>query len=208
MADFIDEVKQEMEYEKYQQFFINNGGKLITLAVIIVVATAAYTIYQKQQLKKARATGTMFVDAFADTKPENYDPIIAKAHKGFTPLAGLMKAGLLNSEDKYDDATKALQGVSGNYLYDRAFRDMAMIDEAYVMIEQKEKKEDILAKLETPSKPDAPFHATALELKASYLLDNGDKAAAKEIYTQLANDKTLAATMQDRAKHMLAVIGD
>jgi hypothetical protein len=144
--------------------------------------------------------------AFDDSSPAEYDAVIASGQKGYAPMAALIKAKLERTQDKPAEAIKALDGII-NSSYDRAFREKAMIDKAFILMGEKDAKgSDILGLLEKASAPDAAFRSTALELKASYFLQTGDKKKALDIFTSLSRDENIPATQQERAKHIVAAM--
>ena len=75
-----------------------------------------------------------------------------------------------------------------------------------LLINKKADSKEVITLLDSVSQDDSVFRATALELKASYLLQNGDKKQAIEILKKLSEDKQLPSTLQDRAKHILATV--
>ncbi len=207
MNDILQEIKHDMAEEKYQKIFLQHGKKLIIGAVVILVAVSVKTVYWNIQEKKSVEVGTLFVNAFDSSDASNYDAIIAKEQKGYSPLATLMKAGLLNSTEKYDEAAKTLDGLTTSS-YDKAFMDIAKIDKAYVLIQKKGDKEAILKLLDETSVEGAPFWPTAMELKASYLLSQGEKNKALPLFAQLAADTQIPATIQERAKNILGTTNE
>ena len=206
MNDFLKEIQNEMAAEKYQAIFIKHGAKLIVAAITIVAITAGYKIYSSVKYNRSVELGSQLIKAVDSPDASVFDPIIAKQHEGYSPMAGLIKAGNLNAETKTDDAIKALQQVAAESDNDRAFREIAQINEAVLMIQKKDSSEKILELLDKTSAQDSIFRSTALEIKANYLLANGDSKQATEILSGLAADRSIPATIQDRAKHVLSTI--
>jgi hypothetical protein len=206
MNDFLKEIQNEMATEKYQAIFIKHGAKLIIAAITIVALTAGYKIYSNVKYNRSVELGSQLISSIDSPDASAFDPIIAKQHKGYSPIAGLIKAGNLSAETKTDDAIKALQQVAAENGNDAAFREIAQINEAVLMIQKNDSKEKILELLDKTSAQDSIFRSTALEIKANYLLANGDSKQAKEILSGLAADKSIPATIQDRAKHVLSTI--
>lgn len=207
MTDIIQEIKHDMAEERYQKIFLEHGKKLIAGAVIILLVVTAKTIYWNVQKKKSIESGNLFVNAFDSPDAESYDAIIAKGQKGFSPLASLMKAGLQNSHEKYADAIKTIEQLEKSS-YDKAFIDIAKLDKAYLLIQSKGDKKQILTTLDEVSKETSPFWATATELKASYLLEQGDSKQATELFRKLATNTEIPSTIQDRAKQILSTINE
>lgn len=206
MSDLIEEIKRDISEEKYAQIFTKHGQKLIFIGFFIVALTAVNYVYKNISYKKSIEIGNKFMEVFDEPKTENFAPIIAENQKGYSPLAILLKAGTENSTEKYDDALKTLQQLAENKNYDRAFKEMASINIAYLMMAKKEPKEKILEILNKVTSRDSVFRATALELKANYLLEIGDKNNAVTILNELAKDEKIPSTIQDRAKQVLTSI--
>ncbi len=208
MNDILREIQQDIDSEKYQRIFLEHGKKLIAAAVIILIVVAAKSLYWSAQKKESLKSGELFVEAFDNSEPSSYDAIIANKQKGYAPLALLMKAGLENSHEKYDDAVKTLEQLE-NSSYDKAFIDMAKLNKAYVLIQQKGDKAKILQSLDAIStEGSSPFWATATELKASYLLSQGENKPAAELLRKLAINNQIPSTIQDRAKQVLSTINE
>lgn len=207
MNDIVREVEQDIQSERYQRIFVEHGKKLIAGAVIILLAVSAKTVYHSMQKKKSLESGTKFVSVFDGGDADSYNDIIKQGQKGFAPLATLMKAGIENSHEKHDEALKTLSTLEGSS-YDKAFKDIAELDKAYILIQKKGDKAEILKVLDGIIGEDKPFNATAQELKAHYLISAGDKKAAQEILIKLAEDKTAPSTISDRAKQTLSTINE
>jgi len=205
--DIINEIKHEMAEERYQRIFVEHGKKLILIAAAIIIGVAAKSIYTGMQKSKGEEAGKLFVEAFSDSSPENYDAIIEGGQKGFAPLAILMKSGLQNVQEDGAGALETLKEIEGTS-YDKAFIHKAKLDKAFLLIENKGDKKEIISLLDEVSAKTAPFYATAAELKAIYLLEQGDKKQAVQILRELAIDNYLPSTITDRAKQMLSIINE
>jgi len=205
MSDnIIDEINQDIAEERYQQIFLKHGGKLIIAGIVIIAITTAYSINKHYAQRKSREVGSKFSAAFENTDPQAYDAVISANQKAYSPLAIIMKAGLQNVKNDIDGAQKTLEPLASGSKYDRAFRELAKIDEAYLLIEKKGDAGEITKLLDEASAANAVFRPTALELKASYLLSAGKDKEAKEIYTTLSKDEEIPLTIQDRAKQALS----
>ncbi len=204
--DIIKEIQREQAEQRYQQFFIKNGKTLIGCGLAIVLATAAGTTYRNYMEERSRESGTQFITAFENSDPQSYNEVIEQGQKGFAPLAGLMKGALLNVDEKHEDALKALEEVANNNSFDRAFREKAKLDMAYILIQSKGDSKQIIALLDELSGKDAVFGFTALELKAAYLIASGNAEQGRGIYSQLAADVRAPQSVQERARNVLATV--
>ncbi len=208
MSDIINEIQHDIADEKYTRIFTEHGKKLIVAAVAVILLTAGLTAYKKNSEKRSRESGTLFVNAFDNANPAEYDAIISKGQKGYAPMAAIIKASLQNSAGKPQDAIKTLDKVINNISHDAAFREKAQLDKAFIMIDQKADKTATLSLLNDLITEKSIFRTTALELKASYLLQTGDKKQALAIFEELARNEQIPATAQERAKHILATINE
>jgi hypothetical protein len=208
MADdnILREIQTDLKDEKYLRLITVHGKKLVIGAVAIVVFTAGLTVYKKHTNKKAREQGTLFIKAFEESDPKLYAPIVAYGQKGYAPMAALLKAKSERTSDKTAEAIKTLDGVINNSSYDKAFREKAALDKAFILIEKKGDKAEILKLLASATADGAVYQSTAQELQATYLMQIGDKKQAIEIFRMLAKDENSPATLQERAKNFLAVV--
>jgi hypothetical protein len=205
MSDILKEIESEIKSERYQRFFLENGVKLIVGAVLIIIITAAYTIFNNMEKAKAEKLGKGLVKALADSKAEKYDAALEKEHKGYTPIARLSKAAVLKVDEKYDAAIAELKKVSEGK-YDRGFVEISKINQAFLLIKNNGDEKTILNLLEETSQKDSVFKFTAMELKADYLVSRNRNDEAKKIFREISTAEGVPDTMKARAVSTLAIL--
>src|SRR5947209_17601597 len=63
MADIFREVDEDVRRDKALEFWKKHGNKVAALAVLVVLATAGWKVYETWQLGKAEAAGAKFEEA-------------------------------------------------------------------------------------------------------------------------------------------------
>lgn len=203
--DLLEELKQDVRRQKFEDIVINNGGKIITLAVLIVALTAGLYFANQYKAKKNLETGLKFYQAIESSKNTEekiaaLDEFAKSSPANYGSIAELRKADELILSSKFDEAKAALESVSKNAKFDQAFREIAELKLVNILVGQNGAEDEIVKRLDALSQPNSVFKFSAIEAKANYLLSKGKKAEAIELYSKLADDKNAPEGISNRAK--------
>ncbi len=213
---FIDEVTDEVRRDKLFAL-MKRYGWIAILAVVLLVAGAAYNEWRKaQDIARAEALGDSLLAALA--LPDSSAQIAAL--EKITPRddARAVVALLLGGEarpgadgapasaDAQAAAAKALQSVIDDARLPQLYRDLARLK--LVMLEgPKMDKATRLAALKALDVPGAPFRLLAEEQLAVIDIENGDQAAAIARLKDIVADNGTSARLRQRAMQVIVALG-
>ena len=139
---FIREVNEEIRQEKAKALWGNYGPYLILAAVILVLGTGIYQIYDHWQSSKAGRIGDTLLISFDLSDERNFDEALTKLDDvektgfGDYPFLAALRKGAIFM--KQGDATKAVaefDKVAGNKNAPEILRKVAKIRAAYILVD-------------------------------------------------------------------------
>lgn len=201
--DILSEISQDIKQEKYEKFLLNNWKKFLYISIFIVSLTAISLIINNVQNQTSKEVGSLYYNAYQNQKTDFYKKVIIEKHNGFTPLAALNYAAVKNSEGDHQQAIEIVTDLQSNSKnYDKALIDKAKLDKAFYLIKNKGKEAEILLLLNEVIAA-STFSSTAKEVKALYLLQNGNNVEAEKLLQELANSASVQPTIKERANKIL-----
>ncbi|MCE3233525.1 MAG: hypothetical protein K0R98_1782 [Rickettsiaceae bacterium] len=210
MVDLIDEIKEDLQQEKYAQLWHKYSNYIIGFLVAIVLSTVVFVWWKNHSSSKSEELGNDLYRAFVTEKGKNPEASLdlykAIEQKGgaAASVASLREAGLLLSSDKNDEALAIYKSISDGKSPDEV-KDLAYILYAYNSIETSDNAE-ILAKLKSMTEKDSAFKYSAKELIAFYEFRLGKYDEAKKLFQELSDDMYTPAKMKARSGEMIGAI--
>ena len=189
MADIFQEVDEDLRRDKALVFWKKNQNYIIGFVVLVFLATGGVQGWRLYQQKQVEANGTAFLTAL---QAAEHDPksaatqfeALARNGGGFAVLARFQQANQALKDGDKAKAAELFTGIANDASVDKALKDMAAILAGLVLLD--EGKGDDAAKLVQPLTGDnQPYRFSALDIQGQAALAAGDKAKAKQIYTQL-----------------------
>lgn len=210
---FVREVDENLRRERMETF-AKTYGKWLAVGVVVFLATVGGYLYwqNKQQEQSALRSEELTAiydkigagktdEAKADLKPlENASQGIVRALAMFTEAAIALDAG-----DRATGLAK-FQAINADSGVPQAYRDLALI-RATSLEYDKLKPEDVVSRLEPLAKPDSPWFGTAGELTAMAYLKQGQTDKAGRLFTEIAANETVPATIRSRALQIAGTLG-
>lgn len=204
--DIFEEIKEDLEREKYSNLWQRYGYLILLLIILIIGGTAAGTWWKNHTHSKQEASGNQFEKAIVTAGKNElaeaeklYEQIAKEGHGDIAVLASLQKASLLAKQGKAADAITLYEQLSTTQSSDPALKELASLLALYLRIETG-KADNLDAKFELLTKEGSVWRSSALELKGLYTLQKGDRAQAKEIFSALANAEETPSGIKERAK--------
>ena len=194
MADdsFFREVNDELRSDRAKELWRRYGAVVVGLAIVVVVATAAWRGYEYWTASKASKSGDQFLAALDLAQQGKNDEALAALDKlektgyGQYSVLARMRAATVTA-DKGDKAAavKAFDAVQnkGTGSYD-----------------------DVARRAEPLSADGNPFRHSAREALGLAAWKKGDKADAAKLFNQIANDGGAPANLRQRASMMLGLL--
>ena len=216
MVDILDEVEEDIRHERMLAAARRYGGFLLAAAILVVLAVAGQELWQghlnrvaqrnaAQYLALTEAVdqpgGTVSVDvaqsaaqklvAFSNNASETYKTLARmRAAALYAKLNQVPEAAMLWTRVAADEAAPVLIRDVANLLW--AQHELGTANET-----------DLLARLQSMTQQDNPYHGLARELQAMVYLRQGNVAMAKSFFQQVQDDPTVASGTRSRAAAML-----
>ena len=211
MTDFFREVDEDVRRERALQLLSKYQYLFIGLAVVLVAATAAWSIWDTRRTAAAEAAGGRYEAALQlahDGKSAEaqaaFDALAKEAPPGYRTLAKLRAADELAAHDP-EAARKAYDALASEPGYDPAFQDVARLRSAMLFVDQADPKE-VEQKLSPLATGSFPYRNSVRELLALAALKRDDFAAAGRWLDAIVTDPAAPAALRQRAEAFLSLV--
>lgn len=212
MADFIDEVDEEVRRERMQSLWKRWSPLIIGAVILLLAAVGGWQFWQNYKADKAAAASAAFTAALSEAqagKPldaaKSFGELAGTAGGGYAVLSRFQQAANLIEGKDVPGAIKAYDAIAADSAVESRLRDLAR----YLAVVH---GLDTLAPADAKQRLDAvaagsPWAASVTELKALVALKAGDRDGARKLLTGLADDAVAPAGLRGRAAEMLAALG-
>lgn len=212
VADFINEVDEEVRRERMQKLWKRWSPLAIGAVVLLLAAVGGWQVWQGWRADKAAAASAAFRAAL--TEAQAGKPLEAAAafgslaggdHDGYALLARFQQAANLIEGKDLPGAIKVFDAIAADSGNAARFRDLARYLAVFhgldtMPADEARQRLAVIA-------ADSPWAGSATELKALAELKAGEKDAARRLLTALADDAGAPADLRGRAAEMLAALG-
>lgn len=212
MANFIEEVDEEVRRERAQKLWKRWSPLIIGVVLLILVGVAGYEVWKGWQAEKTAAAGARFTNALSLAqagKPAEAATAFADLAKGgaagYADLARFQQAANLVDAKDITGAVAVYDAIAGDSSVTPRFRDLARYLAIFHGLDQLplEQVKQRLAGIAS----DSPWVANARELGAVAELRAGNTAEARRQLTALADDPLVPTGLRGRATELLAALG-
>jgi len=212
LTDVFQEIDDELRQDRASRLWKMYGKYLVALAVCIVAAVAGYRFYQQKNQETREQASHLYETAISKAKSGDVrgaieilgDPII-KDSDGYAMLSRMQQANLARRNGDYEAVLMTFKGISVDEANPRYIRDLALFN--YLATEYKQtsnvKDPD---KLDSLIKSGSAWKFLALELKGLIALDREKNDSAKEIFSELVDDKSTPKGIRARATELLKIL--
>jgi len=205
--EFIREVDEELQEERYAKIWRKIGPYVISLAIGIVLFTSGVVFWNNYTEDKKQKLGDDFTAAVELIKEEDFDTalialerITDKASDGYVTIAKMKKASILIQKKQimagleiYEDLEKTA--------FDQSFKDMSTI--LFVLNAIDHKPSDILLDKIERLTENSSWKFSALELKGFILLNDKKFAESKKTFNTIIEMGNAPTTLASRARDMV-----
>ena len=202
------EVQEDLERQKLEALWKKFGPFIVAAALAIVVATASTTSYRSWKAEREQDLTARLLEA---SKPDaaSADKIaalqkFADENQGVTQTdLALLQAGSLAAEQ--GDKAKAaglFDRVANDGNADPAFRQLGALLSVQTQLDNGDPVA-LAARLAPLTEEKAAWRYSALETQAYLALRTGDKAKARQIFTDLSQDARTPHSISTRATDIL-----
>ncbi|HYG85163.1 MAG TPA: hypothetical protein VD978_02800 [Azospirillum sp.] len=212
MSDIFQEVDEDLRRDRMSQMAKRYGGIVGTVAVLIVAATAGYQAWQGWQKSQREAETGRLVSALSQTAAspakgiEALSSYAAKAPADLAVLARLNEAALRAGEGKSTEAVAIYDSIAADTQVGNIYRDLATLLSVMHQIGSGDAAQ-LQARLQPLTVDDNAWRFSAREMTALLTARAGDKAGARTLFQQLADDSLAPSGVRSRAADLAALYG-
>lgn len=215
MSDIFREVDEDLRRDKAQKVWKRFGPVIIAVAVLIVLATAGYTLWQRSQIAQERertailTRATEAVTGEGAPTPQAIEELSAAAAQlqgDHATLARLYEAGALVRAGRPADAVAVYDSISGS-AGDPLLRDVAALLSVLHQVDSGDPVQ-LQSRLAPLTRADSPWRWSAQELAGLLAIRAGDTARAAELFQGLAADPATPAGIRARATELAALYAE
>jgi hypothetical protein len=212
MSDIFREVDEDLRHEQYKRLWDRFGTYVIGLAILIVVATAGWRLWEYWQERAAQQTGDRFVAALElaaagkhDDAIKALDAIAADGSGEYPVLARFRAAAEKAAAGDKQGAVAGYDAIVSTASVPALVRDMARLRAALILVDTAPVR-DLEARIGALAAVGNPWRHSAREVLGLAAWRTGDLETARKYYEEIAADQAKPADLQSRAQFMLALI--
>jgi len=209
---FFREVDQELRQDRAKALWDNYGPAAIGLAVLVVLATAAYVGYDYFVSTRANRSGDAFSQALTLAHDGKNDEALAAldklekdGHGAYPVLARLRAATVLADKGDTDGAVQAFDAVSADNAVPASIRDIARL-RAGILLVDNGSYDDVAKRVEVLAVDTNPLRHSARELLGLAAWKEGRLSDAQKFFDQIGNDQAAPRNVRERANLMTELI--
>ena len=209
---FIREVNEELRQDQAKALWDRHGPAFLALAVIVVLATAAYVGWQYWTESRANKSGDDFSAALLLANGGKNDEALAaldqleKDGYGAYPLLARMRAAtVLFEKGDFKGAVAGFDEVSNDTSIPEALRDMARLRAALILVD-KGSYADVSSRAEPLTNDTNTLRHSAREALGLSAWKTGKAKDAIALFDQIAADEGAPRNIRQRATLMSELI--
>ena len=211
MADIFQEHEEDLRRDRYERLAKKYGGVVIAGLVAIVAATAGYVLWKNWHQARQQAATLQLAEAVESAGPgaasaaglPALDAVAKGAPAGPAGLARLYEAGVKARTGDGAGAIALYDALAEDGSLPVVYRDLAALLSVQQQVGDGDPKA-LSQRLARLSADVNPWRVSARELDGLLATRAGDKARAKTLFQQLADDKDAPAGLRARAAELAA----
>jgi hypothetical protein len=212
MTDIFREVDEDLRHERYKRLWDRFGTYVIAAAILIVVATAGWRLWEYWQGHQAQASGDRFIAALdlADNGDhaaaiKALEAVVADGSGQYPLLARFRVASEKAGSGDRDGAVADFDLIANAGNAPALLRDLARLRAALLLVDTASVA-DLNTRIGSLSETGNPWRHSAREILGLASWRAGDLQAARKFYEEIAADQEKPADLQSRAQFMLGLI--
>jgi hypothetical protein len=213
MSDtFFREVNQEMRQARAQAIWTRFGPIAIALALLIVLATGGWVLYDWWSSNRANASGDQFSQALQLASEGKTDEAAAALQTlendgvgAYPVLARLRMATVLAQKGDFPAAVAAFDQVAADGAIPQGLRDIAKLRAGLVLVDHGSFA-DVESRVGPLNADTNPLRHSAREALALSAWKENRGKDALPLFEQLENDQAAPSNMRQRASMMAELI--
>ncbi|MBF0461179.1 MAG: tetratricopeptide repeat protein [Magnetococcales bacterium] len=208
MQDIFEQVDEQLELDRVQEWWKANRKWLISGLVLFFLLLFAYVGWRDYQARQNQAASEQFVAVQELLTQKEADPAqkalqaLQQAHPGhgYAQFGRFLQARLLAEAGNRAAALEQLE-LLVKESQSALLSDLALLNAAYLTVDEARRAETFLARID----PHSPYRAHVLELQGLLAAQQGDQTTALARYREargLAPDGSLRSRLESRLERM------
>lgn len=190
MADFLDEIKEHHKQEVIAKFLRRYSKFIIAGALLIIMISAVWVYMDYRKAQRQSKFGVEFIQALSNNDHAKLKKISSEKAGGFSDVAGLIYAQILEGEKKFQESASVYQSLYQESSF-AEIRNYALYKYGMISLNLKDGSAQQNYMRYYAKKTDSAFGGiTSLVNIVVNLLSNNKVAAETEIL-KLKNDQNL-----------------
>lgn len=224
MTDLLlREIDEEVRKDRLSDLWKRYGQKFIALAVVLVLAAAAYATWLGSQVEEKKQETGRLLSILQDTALFQSDEIPRNAETdralqlrlvefaeetlpGHAAVATLFASGMVETPEQRETAVAQLKKLAANKEVDPLFSSLGAVLSIQHELDTGD-PQNLRERLAPLKAEDSPWRASAEEMSALLALREGDKATAIEMLKGLQSAPYTPSDMRERVEKVLASLG-
>lgn len=209
---FIREVNEEMRQDQAKALWDRFGPVAIVLAVVVVLATAAWVAWDYWTTSRANASGDRYSQALVlagQDKPDEalaaLEALQADGYGAYPVLARMRAATVLDAKGDRAAAVAAFDAVAADGGVDAPVRDMARLRAGLILVDSGSYA-DVSSRVEALAADTNPLRHSAREALGLAAWKEGRSADALTLFEQISADELAPRNLRERATLMSELI--
>lgn len=209
---FIREVNEEMRQDQARALWDRYGPAFIGIAVIVVLATAAFVAYEYWTESRANSSGDAFSQALvlantgkSDEALAALDALEADGYGAYPLLARMRSATVLADKGDFAGAVAEFDAVAADTSIPGAIRDMARLRAGLILVDNGS-YDDVANRVETLTSDTDTLRHAAREALGLSAWKQGRAADALKLFDQVALDEAAPRNARERATLLAELI--
>lgn len=211
MTDFFREVDEEVRRDRVLKFWQKYQNWLIGGALLLVIGTGAWRLYENYRISAAESAGARYQAALRALSSGNTDEaqtalagLENDKSQGYAALARFLSADLIAAKDPAA-GVKAYEALAADPNISSATQAAAQVRAAMIWVDREDPKKFIL-RFSPYAVTGKPFANTYRELLALAALKGGDYEGAGQWLDQIVVDADAPPGVRNRAQALLGLV--
>ena len=209
---FIREVNEEMRQDQARALWDRFGVYFLVLAVLVVLGTAAFVVWEYWDNSRANASGDAFSEALElanGGKPDEalaaLKALEADGYGAYPLLARMRSATVLAEKGDFAGAVAGFDAVANDTSIAESIRDMARLRAGYLLVDNGSYA-DVAARLEVLTADSNALRHSAREVLGLSAWKEGKAVDALKFFDQVSSDDGAPRSARERATTLAELI--
>ena len=210
MSDIMLEVDDEMRSQQLKAMWARYGQWIIGLFVVTVLATAIGVAWFNYINGKLEKDTDRLLNVLQQEDPQSKETLASLAElqkKATAPLrtiAAMQNAQRLEQAGDIKATTNVYQSIMDDKKAPKPYSQLATVHRVRLGLVLKEDASKLMSLIDPLTAEGSNFRASAQELKAVLLVQQGKQQEANKVLEQLSTDVTAPNTLRLRAQTMMS----